>query len=177
MRVLMLLSKFGREEASLYGPLADFCEEIAHLGHQIHVLTRFRDYRKKKLTKFRKNIYLHHVKLPQSKLLRVFQFLLFLKESIRLIKTHRINVVYSHIYGFYGLINVIASKLTKRCCIHWYCGFIGYYLRRMSLQERLTGFIPLKTTLKYVDRFITCTRATYRHYIELFGLMVHNPFQ
>lgn len=170
MRFLMLLSKFGREEPSLYGPLVDFCEEIAHLGHQIHVLTRFRVHKKNISKKSMKNIYVHYVKLPESKLFRIFQFLLFLKESIRLIRTHKIDIVYSHIFGFYGLINSVASKLTNRYCIHWHCGFIRYFLRRMSLKELLTGFIPLRITLRYIDLFITCTKAVQRHYIKSFGI-------
>ena len=58
----MLLSKFGRDEPSLYGPLVDFCEEIARFGHKIHVLTRFRGYNKDKLKI--NNINLHYIKIP-----------------------------------------------------------------------------------------------------------------
>lgn len=170
----MLLSKFGRGETSLFGPLVDFCEEIANLGHQIHILTRYRGNGKIKFEKDMKNINLHFIKLLQNKLFRLFQFLFFLKETVRLIKKHRIDVIYSHIYGFYGLINIIAGKLTNRRCFHWHCGFIGSFLRQLSLKEHLTGFIPLRITLKQVDRLITGTKATKRHYIELFGIPQEN---
>ena len=170
MRILMLLSKYGRKETTLYGPLVDFCEELADLGHKIYVLTKLRNNSHVN-TKKNESIDLNYVKLPKNKLYRLFQFLLFLIKSIEIIKKENIDVIYSHIYGFYGLINVLGGLLTNRLRIHWHCGFVGHFRRKMTKKEVFLGYVPLQLTMKFVDCLITGVEATKRHYSEFFGIL------
>ena len=150
--------------------MRDFFEILAENGHEIHVLLRTRDRKEKKIVQ-NGNMWFHYIKLPHVfKLHRLIALPAFLIKSIQICLKYNIDLTYSHIYGFHGLIGVIISKITGKLSVHWHCGFVDYFRQGMSILPLITDYYPLRLTAKFVDVLLTCTNATKRHYEKFWAL-------
>lgn len=148
----------------------DFFERLATNGHEIHVLLRSRSIEEKGTSRIG-NLWLHYINLPQKlKLHRLLAFPVFMVKAIQLCLRYNVDIIYSHIYGFHGLIGIITATITHIPSIHWHCGFVGYFRNEMSFLTRITDYYPLRLTTKFVDVLLTCTNATKQHYQKFWAL-------
>ena len=157
MKIFMLLDRFGLQEGSLYGPLLDLVYRIEELNHVVHILTRGDNKVQQFKSKITNNIFIHTRPTNSEKIIQKFLlFLIQLLNSIYLMRKYNFDVIYSHIEGYLGLINVIISKLFRKPSFHWACTAFWYYERKEEGFRRLLNW-AVKIVLRTVDIVITCT--------------------
>ena len=148
----------------------DLFERLAENGHEIHVLLRARSIEEKGTSRIG-NLWLHYIRLPlKFNLHRLLAFPVFLVKAIQLCLQLNINIIYSHIFGFYGLVGTVTAKIIQKPSIHWHCALEGYFRKEMSVLDLITGYYPLTLTAKFGDILITGTNALKRHYLKLWPI-------
>ena len=148
----------------------DLFERLAENGHEIHVLLRARSIEDKGTSRIG-NLWLHYIRLPlKFKLHRLLAFPVFLVKAIQLCLRYNVDIIYSHIFGFYGLVGTATAKITQKPSFHWHCALVGYFRKEMSVLELITGYYPLRLTTKFVDVLITGANAIKRHYLKLWPI-------
>lgn len=165
MRILMILRRFEPTEASLYSPMYFFCQKLAEMGHEIHILTPSEE--KQDTKRMVKNFYIHYVKKPKA---RILTTPLFFTHIIQIVLENKIDVLYSHISGIYGLMVGSVGLFLRKPTFHWHCGFEAHFARGKSLFQRLRSYYLLAIAFKLVRTVITCTNATKQHYIKFFKI-------
>jgi glycosyltransferase involved in cell wall biosynthesis len=155
MKIFMLLDRCGLQEGSLYGPLLDLACRIAENNHEIHVLTRGSGshIRPNKVN----GVFIHRTSITSEKISQKFRlFFVQLINAIRLVQKFHFDVIYSHIEGYLGLINVITSRIFRRPSFHWVCTAFWYYEKKEVGFRKFLNWV-VKIVLRAVDVIITCT--------------------
>ena len=166
MKILMVFSRFDPTEASLYSPMYFFCQKIAEMGHEVHVLTASETEQQTK--RLARNLYVHYIKNPEA---RILTPPLYLTQITLIVLRNRIDVLYSHISSVQGLTVAFVGLLLRKPTFHWHCGFEAYFAVGKPLFQRLRSYYVLATVFKLAKTVITCTNAAKQHYIKFFHVL------
>jgi glycosyltransferase involved in cell wall biosynthesis len=154
MNILIYTNGFGTNLKNLYGPMSELFVEIANQGHRLFIVTR-EDLVDLNSIPINDNILLHTV--THEKGIKKFLTLKKLYDTGEIIiKENNIDIVYSHILPYLG---IVASRLSSKHNIRyfsWLCGdgreqakssplfyrvlsYMFYYYIHKSATKMMTG--------------------------------------
>lgn len=153
MNILIYTNGFGTNLKNLYGPMSELFVEIANQGNTLFIVTR-EDLVDINSTPMNDNIKLYTVTHEQGikKLLTVKKLY---DEGSKIIREHEIDIVYSHILPYLG---IVAAKLSSKYNIKyfsWLCGDGREQAKASPFLERMINHALFYYIHKKATKMIT----------------------
>lgn len=172
MKLLILLDRFSRQEASTYSHFVDLCEFLVKEGIEIHIVTSDTSAEVSK-----QNITVH--KISYSEYFFYLPFLIL--KVIRIIRDYKIELVYAHIHSKLLFAGTISARITNRPAVIWHCGLSNYdislirtKLAQFSLNKKLIiDYVSSRlflTSLYFSKKLITGTYIMRHLYNQILGM-------
>ncbi|MBF0236084.1 MAG: glycosyltransferase family 4 protein [SAR324 cluster bacterium] len=157
---LAFILGFGLKETNLFGPLSETFLKMAEQGHVFHVICReSNSVSAKTLYEFPSGGFVQVHKIPQSNPLGRLKFLGILLETASLIiKTQKINVMYTHIMPYLAEVGITLSKFYRIPHVYWICSDWPKEIHHQTpFVKRTVGDIQHYGIMKSTDHIFTCT--------------------
>ena len=168
MNILIYTNGFGTNLKNLYGPMSELFVEIANQGHKLFIVTR-EDLVDLNSIPINDNIKLHTV--THEKGIKKFLTLKKLYDAgENIIDENQIDVIYSHILPYLG---IVAARLSSKHNIKyfsWLCGDGREQAKSSPFLERVMNHILFYYIHKKATKMITGCEWVAKEQSELLGM-------
>lgn len=168
MNILIYTNGFGTNLKNLYGPMSELFVEIANHGHELFIVTR-EDLVDLNSIPMNDNIKLHTV--THEKGVKKFLTLKKLYDAgENIIDENQIDVIYSHILPYLG---IVAARLSSKHNIKyfsWLCGDGREQAKSSPMLERAMNYLLFYYIHKKATKMITGCQWVAKEQSEPFGM-------
>lgn len=168
MNILIYTNGFGTNLKNLYGPMSELFLELADLGYKLFIVTRADLVDKNSISK-NNNIILHTIE-HEGGIKKILTLKKLYDTGNKIIDENNIDVIYSHILPYLGIVAAKLSSKHKIKYFSWLCGDGREQAKSSPFLERVMNHILFYYIHKKAIKMITGCEWVAKEQSESLGI-------